>query len=168
MQQYSSKTTSINKIAKIYKIATKYGYIVKNDYILDYGCGKYLQHAQNYAIDNGFLVIGYDPYNQHEHVNTMNMEHTTMQHVTGIVCNNVLNVLTDSDMEPVLEHLQDLSTDYALTIMFSVYEGDRTGNGRATGKDQYQRNDKLAEYVRIISLYFTHVSVKHGIIKAAM
>lgn len=168
MQDITSKDTSVNQLAAYYRKAIQHRYIVEGDYILDYGCGKNYYNTICFAYANSFDVCLYDPYHMSEDSNRATTQHSNMVHVTGITCNNVLNVLKTVDMVKVLLHLQDMAIDYGVTIMFTIYEGDKSGIGRHTKRDCYQRNERISAYVETIHLYFEHVSVKHGIIKAAM
>ena len=137
-QKYTSRNTSINKnkIPKIYAYQ-----IPKGKSVLDYGCGKYTEHIEEYANRNEIKWKGYDKYNREE-------EDNQKEKSDYVFCSNVLNVIAEDEIvDEIINECISLATKEAV---FTVYEGDRTGKGRQTGKDQYQRNEKKAEYVKRI------------------
>ena len=83
-----------------------------------------------------------------------------------IVCSNVLNVLTDADLAKVLGQLKKLRENFrAKAIYITVYEGDRTGIGRQTGPDQWQRNEQLGEYAARFVDMGMRVAIHRGILR---
>lgn len=153
-QTRSSAATSINKdrLPAVYgRFDFKPGTIV-----LDYGCGRYTDHIMQHLADQ--LCAGYfpyDPYNQPAAANAaalFNFEklaaETDLPPV--VVCSNVLNVIDAEDaLQAVAEELLRFVQCYGARALVTVYEGDRSGRGRETGPDQWQRNEKLREYLRL-------------------
>jgi hypothetical protein len=99
----------------------------------------------------------YDPYNRTPEHNAAVLElFSTPEYV---VCSNVLNVVAEDDViDEILENL----ASYGATVLITVYEGDRSGIGRATSKG-YQRNMRTADYAGMIQKHFGTVIRKNGI-----
>lgn len=163
-QQYSSKNTSIKQVAAYYKKAIKHEILGNAEQVFDYGCGGYLQLLNDYAGAHNYCVIGYDPYNQTTEHNIQAM--LMVKGCNMVVCNNVLNVLTDKDMHRAIQELKGLSVIAQSPVYITVYEGNGTGQGRETKQDCYQRNEKKEAYIQVLKQYFSTVSCKYGIIKA--
>jgi len=111
--------------------------------VLDFGGGKYSE-AQEYLRSLGAVCEVYDPYNRshEENMRVLNQKYDLM------MCNNVLNVLTD-DVLPhvVLDMYKVAQMCGVIKIVVTVYERDRSGVGCYTGKNSYQRNEKTAAYI---------------------
>lgn len=134
--------TSTKQVPAVIK---KYADHLRDRVWLNYGCGKYPFLAESIA--GGWH---YDPYLPKGVRNVIDFKFC--DNVSQLPCNfetvvvaNVLNVLTDS----ILEHvLQELSTFFAPdTYIFSIYEGDRTGAHKVTKIGTYQRNERTADYI---------------------
>lgn len=165
MQKATSKTTSINKtkLPAIYGKLAKLDGIGTIDYILDYGCGKYTDHITAWCDERGIKYLPYDKYNQDDTTNDTSLETALMAKIAGMriigVCSNVLNVIDDNGaLQDVVNDLQ-FHTNMAF---YTVYEGDKTGNGRYTGTDSYQRNLPLKGYTK----YIRNAAIKNGMIIA--
>ena len=162
MQAFTSSATSINRT----KLPAVYGKIKAfAPSVLDYGCGKYTDHIADYLDSVGANLIPYDPYNQPDSVNLDAFDHIRyhMRHRTplDVVCSNVLNVIdSDGEVSRICNDIEKIATTTGGTAYVTVYEGDRSGIGRQTGKDQYQRNEPLREYLR----FFHRATVSHGMI----
>lgn len=161
-QKYTSAGTSVNSrhLPAVYKRA-----VFTAPFVLDYGCGKYTAHIAEHLHGQGRALFPFDPYNQPEEVNTRTQERTRecVRHriPVDIVCSNVLNVIDDDYVVRSIVHfITTLVAATGGTAYFTVYEGDRSGIGRKTGKDQYQRNQPLDYYVR----FFDRGRVQNGMI----
>ena len=136
------------------------------EYILDYGCGKDLELINTFAGQHNFCVCGYDPYHLTNYLNLRAICATNLKNITHIVCNNVLNVLQDSDLKRVIKHISLLSFSAQVPVYFTVYQGDKSGNGKKTRKDCYQRNDDFVYYISYLQAHCSgQVIHKNGIIK---
>lgn len=166
MQEITSKNTSVNKLAAFYKKAIKTGIIKPENIVLDYGCGKNFDCLSKFADENNFAVIGFDPYHLDNEANKTALHHANLKHVDFVACNNVMNVLQDSALKLLVLRLRVIRLKYKIPVYFTVYEGDKTGHGRETKKDCYQRNNKAARYVEYLKDFFDSVTIKNGIIKA--
>ena len=149
MQKFTSANTSINstKLPKVYRKVPLKGAV------LDYGCGKYVDHIRHHLYENDGWLLPYDPYNQSNEVNfdTMRKLKKIMENGEhlNIVCSNVLNVIDDDEMvQMIADRIQQWINETDGTAYITVYEGNKSGVGRQTGKDQYQRNEPLVFYRR--------------------
>lgn len=161
MQKYTSKGTSINstRLPSVYRKMN----LVPNTYVFDFGCGRYTDHIRQYLKENELLYLPYDPYNQTDEVNKSSIRTLLMNGCSAIVCSNVLNVIDDD--ATVASIVKDICffVNLGAVAYLTVYEGDRTGIGRQTGKDQYQRNQKLSTYLQYVPDY-VNAKVHNGMI----
>ena len=152
-QTYTSAGTSVNsrRLPAVYrKISPRPGGL-----LMDYGCGKYIDHIRETVTRSGMAYLPYDPYNQPEEVNgsTEGVVWWAIYHhaPVDVVCSNVLNVIDDDEtIRSVIREISDIVTKTGGAAYITVYEGDRSGIGRKTGPDQYQRNQPLSYYTRFI------------------
>lgn len=178
-QTITSANTSIN-CKKLPAIYSKLPQIVK-DYearahriflgssarLLDYGCGKYTDHLHGAAAAEGLRLFPYDPYNQPEDTNN---ETRLLLTSSGIgkpaniaICSNVFNVIRPIDC--IIDALHDIASMVDGFLYVTIYEGDKTGIGRETKKDCWQRNEMRGDYLPIIHKAGYHiVGVKYGAI----
>lgn len=152
-QKFTSASTSINK-TKLPAIYGKKNINWATD-VLDYGCGRYTEHLSQAVAERGGIWHGYDAYNYRD-------EHSLSHTYETIVCSNVLNVIAEIDVirriiNDIMEHLSPNGKAY-----FTIYEGNRSGIGKQTGTDSYQRNEKLRDYLPFFCGY--SAEVKNGMI----
>lgn len=161
-QTYTSAATSINstKLPHIFAAVSMQGLTV-----LDYGCGRYTDHIRQHVEAQDAYYLPYDPYNQPENVNTKSRAWAMLAHVAGAktlaVLSNVLNVIQEDDI--VVSIVNDALT-LTGNVIISIYEGDRTGNGRQTGRDQWQRNERKAAYISLLQAHGFNARHGHGFI----
>lgn len=153
-QKYTSACTSINK-ARLPCVYNKVAF-PEGKSVLDYGCGRYIDHIKKKVEEQGCEYHPYDPYNLPD-------SKIPKKKFDFAVCSNVLNVIAEK--EKVKEVIRDVCKN-SIVAYFTVYEGDGTGVGRATGKDSYQRNEKLNKYVDLMADMGYAVVVKNKVIKA--
>lgn len=161
-QTFSSSATSINagKLPAVYRKAK-----LSAPLVMDYGCGKYTEHIRKHVNDQHRTYLPFDPYNQSEARNTAtatiirNAIHRKLP--VDVICSNVLNVI-DDDMTvcEIAQLIENIVTESGGTGYVTVYEGNRSGSGRQTGPDQYQRNEPLRNYLR----FFRNATIKNGVI----
>ena len=166
MQHASSSNTSINS-SKLPRIFGKLlPGIPGNITVFDYGCGKYTGHIRK-AVENAKCrYLPYDPFNQTTQVNEDSRQWAYLCKLAGTpiiaICSNVLNVI-DDDM--TIANIIDDMRSIANRCFVTVYEGDKSGVGRYTDKDAYQRNLKLKEYIPLIEKAGgKNVHVRNGMI----
>jgi hypothetical protein len=123
--------------------------------VLDFGGGKYSE-AQNYIKLIGGCCEVYDPYNRtrEQNIDALSKKYDVM------MCNNVLNVLTDDVIQSVIHDMQNIVEMCEIKkIIVTVYERDKSGVGCYTNKNSYQRNEKTSAYIEKLRC-FTGIS-KH-------
>lgn len=156
-QEYKSKDTSRKQIAAIFKaVPWKSG--TTN---IDIGGGKYDLATDYMKKEHGVENIVYDPYNRTKEWNLKALEAVKGKGDTVTVA-NVLNVIKESAWRKnvILQAAKALKPDG--TAYFQIYEGDESGVGNATQKQEsYQNNMKTADYVPEIERYFADVE-RHG------
>ena len=131
--------------------------------VLDYGCGRYTQHIQDFVNSKGFYYIGYDPYwNKIDFM--LEIEQISKINgggVVAIICSNVLNVIPSwMGVKRVDALLKSLAFGLAKKRIFTtVYEGDKSCVGRETKKDCWQWNRPTKSY-----LFSSQQIVRKGVI----
>lgn len=144
-QKYSSANTSINKLGRLYK-AVKGENLGK---VLDFGAGKFLIGTE-YLKEHGYDVASYEP----------SLGDTLPKgKFDTILISNVLNVIKEDEIIIyILNTCKNLLNEGG-KIMITVYEGDKTGEGKQSKADCYQRNEKTKQYLK-----FTGGTIKNNII----
>lgn len=142
-QRFTSAETSINssKLPRGYR----FDGIPAGAVVLDYGCGKHVEHLQRTATDRGWTWYGYDPFNRSEAENRPAVDMIETRNADYVLCCNVLNVIDDD--EAVDDVIRAAVSACKVAAVFTVYEGNRTGTGKQTGRDSWQRNERRAAYV---------------------
>lgn len=152
-RRYTSKNTSINakRIPKGFSLLYPYGNV------LDYGCGKYWKLNKKYVEERGASYTPYDPYNVKENINLDDHK----GEFDTIYCTNVLNVIYDAyDIIEVIDNIAKLLKTDGLAI-FTIYEGDKSGIGKETKTDCWQRNSKTKNY----AWFFEYAETRHCLIE---
>lgn len=159
-QRFSSARTSINstRLPAVYRLAP-----LNHSIVVDYGCGKYVAHIREAVAPRAYFP--FDPFNQPIEVNaeTMTFVRLSMQsHVPlDVVCSNVLNVIdSDVTVAEIAKQICDIVEATGGNAYITVYEGNRSGVGRQTGPDQYQRNAPLHQYLK----FFRNAKIHNGMI----
>lgn len=179
-QTYSSAATSINstKLPAIYNRLTDSAYLWASSY-LDFGCGRYTQHIADHVATKAYEVAqtaprecrghmgiwhGYDAYNQTEEENDVELEAFRAEsefYNQLVICSNVLNVIDSEEVIAWIAARLMAWADTGAAVMVTVYEGDKSGIGRPTKADCYQRNEKIVNYLKYFDKSFT---IKKGVI----
>ena len=138
-QKYKSAETSINnkKAPAIYGMKKAIEVYAGNK-VIDIGGGKYdtpviagKQHGADVSI--------YDPYNRTKEHN----KNVLSGAYDVAIISNVLNVIAEKENRLDVVKLALTKAD---TVLITVYEGDKSGNGRETKADCYQMNHKTQFY----------------------
>ena len=142
IQTHTSKNTSVNKenLPRIYTHINWEKF--RGEKVLDYGCGRYTEHIRKlmwlYDID----WYGYDPYWRTEFLN----EEALHCNPDIVVCSNVFNILDNyRDVVRIHDYIR-----YKLCptfLFYTVFEGNKTGIGKESRKDCWQRNETLEDYL---------------------
>lgn len=152
-QEFTSKNTSINtkKLPVIYSKLNLEK--LKGKIIFDYGAGKpqtvnmIRDFLEKYDID----YIPYDIYNLSDADNCYAFERRYEADV--YICSNVLNVIKEEEIiQSIINEFFMFVLHYHSGIMnkpffFKIYEGDKSGNGKQSQKDCWQRNQKTKDYI---------------------
>ena len=154
MQKYTSKNTSVNttRVPAVYNKVC-WDKLPKDVKVLDWGCGKDTLLTSKMLGKHGLVHVGYDPNWKSE------VENVAAVSLLGIadafVCSNVLNVIDDDDI------VRDICSKAAQHKYFfiTVYEGDKSGVGKRSKEDCYQRNEKVKSYMR----YFSDSAIHDGL-----
>lgn len=162
MQTLTSAATSVNK-AKLPAVFRKAS--LPHQLVLDYGCGKYTDHIREYIRAMHKVYIPFDPFNQPDDVNRTSAAYiVNAMHAhfpVDVICSNVLNVIDDDEtVRRIARNIEDVVSTTGGIGYVTVYEGDRSGIGRQTGRDQYQRNAPLRDYLR----FFHKATISQGMI----
>ena len=84
----------------------------------------------------------YDPYNIKDNINLDDYN----GYFDTIYCTNVLNVIYDAyNILEIIENIAKLLKIDGIAI-FTMYEGDKSGIGKETKPDCWQRNSKTKAY----------------------
>lgn len=161
-QTFTSAATSINskKLPALYTIVMKnFGQYLRGWSILDVGGGKFDNGKEAMSL-LGCSVSVYDPYNRSEEENA---EALSRKYPCAFL-SNVLNVI---DSKEARKEVLTLCRKHSIFTFITVYEGDRSGIGRQTGKDSWQENRKLSDYMAEIEEVFPYVIKRNGYIIAA-
>lgn len=166
MQTYTSASTSINsvRLPSVFKRAE-----FRSELVFDYGSGKYTDHIKEYVNSLHKTYLPYDPYNLDDERNNVSVTlviNAMYRHFpVDVVCSNVLNVIdSDHEVAKIARYIEEIVTATGGRGYVTVYEGDRSGTGRQTGKDQYQRNAPLHDYLRFFNGKTTTATIKSGMI----
>ncbi len=187
-QRHSSKNTSINttRLPAVYNKVdwSRYTNPVDNYCIVDIGCGcietqKLIRNKLKSCNIRNFYP--WDPYHKCI-VSPVITEHYISNPRLNkvVICSNVLNVIDDDTA--LMSTIQDLCNmivirlpdgNYRMNPCYvTVYEGNKSGIGRETKKDCWQRNECLSLYLRKFNDYiknkYNHNSdffkIKYGMI----
>ena len=188
MQKRSSKNTSVNThhLPAIYhKVNWRHYACAADDYhVFDIGCGQLATQYMAYDKLKQFGIQKFYPWDPNHRCiisktkTVIEMSKTNTNKV--ILCANVLNVIDDdSALNSLIALICDISVIqepsgiYHMNPVFvSVYEGDRSGVGRQTKQDCWQRNERLCIYLEKFNDYikkkYNHNSnffkIKYGMI----
>ena len=149
-QEFTSKNTSINT-KKLPAIYNKINWDkARGKTVYDFGCGKpeTINLIQDFLEQYDIDYIPYDPYHQSLADQTVAFERRFDADV--YICSNVLCVIKEYDnVQKVINEISNYTTPYKnKAFFFKIYEGDKTGQGRETKKDCWQRNQKTKDYLQ--------------------
>ena len=166
-QKYTSASTSINKskLPKGYTTVGKHFGWTKGTTHLDIGGGRF-DNAIEHLATHGVNAHVYDPYNRSEEHNTNALAKAGNGQADTVSLFNVLNVIDDPEHHTSALQLAHSSLKPKGKLFVGVYEGDKSGKGKQTGKDSYQRNEKIDAYLPTIQKVFPNARIHKGIIHA--
>lgn len=167
MQTKSSAATSRNVLPAITRKGVAAGFFQPETLHLDLGAGKY-RRLETWARERGVYAYSSDPYNLEPKRNAYAediMSSSGGAHTISL--SNVLNVIdSDGAKLDLLDKAKGLLREGG-SLLITAYEGDRTGEGRAT-RDGWQENRKLRDYEALVRVVFKSVTTKGGLMVASM
>jgi hypothetical protein len=163
MQNYTSANTSINstKVPAIFKKI----YWTAGRTNLDLGGGKF-DTATEYLERIGVTNLVCDPYNRSEEHNNNVLRYATIHGVDYCTISNVLNVIDSAESRQAVLRLAKSALKLGHFCFVAVYEGDRSGIGRATKKDCWQNNMRLKDYLGEVLEVFGNATIENNMIVA--
>ena len=166
MQTYTSANTSVNK-NKVPAVFRKVHWDIR-DINLDFGGGKYDTASDFLMREYGAINLIYDPFNRtREHNGAVLVDLYVHGGADTCTISNVLNVIDEKlDRLIALQMAKTLMKRGGLAYI-TVYEGNRSGIGRRTGKDQWQNNLPLSAYLDEVKEVFDRAYIDRGMIVAA-
>ena len=168
MQKHSSKNTSVNttRLPAVYNKIDWHRYAHPINYhVFDIGCGKIETQHLIYDKLRQHKIKNFYPWDpNHKCLGNKIKTVTAMTSVDTskvIICSNVLNVIDDNkSLNNLIAFICDMSVIqesngvYRMNpVYITVYEGDKSGVGRETKKDCWQRNECLSVYLRKFNDY---------------
>jgi hypothetical protein len=146
MQNYSSKYTSVNtkQLPAVYS-KINWNKLPKHMLsILDWGCGRDTTYLKEWleVYQKVPHYIRYDPNWCTEEENNYALECLGFANI--FVCSNVLNVIDD---ESIIRDICDKASKHSIYFI-TVYEGNKSGVGKQSKTDCFQRNEKTENYFR--------------------
>ncbi|MBQ9377516.1 MAG: hypothetical protein IJU05_06930, partial [Schwartzia sp.] len=161
VQARSSAGTSLNQVAAAFKKIK----FVSGTVNLDLGGGRF-DKASDFLAAQGVTNLVYDPANRDPEHNAKVFDAVRSGGVDTVTCNNVLNVI----QEPGARSNVILQAAKALKpggiAYFSVYEGDKSAQGRPTKSDSWQENRPTESYMDEIRQHFADVTRQGKVIIA--
>jgi hypothetical protein len=165
-QEFTSAGTSQSQIAKGFSTVAKHIGWTPDTVNLDVGGGRY-EHGTNFMAKHGVTSHVLDPYNRPQEHNTK-VSKTVRERggADSVTVFNVLNTIKEPEvhhevLRSAKEHLKPGGKLY-----LSVYAGDKSGTGRQTKTDSWQRNEPVGAYLETVRKHFPDAELRHGIIHA--
>jgi hypothetical protein len=165
-QQFTSAGTSQSQVAKGFTtVATRMGW-TPDTVNLDLGGGRY-EHGTNFMAKHGVTSHVLDPHNRPpEHNAKISKAIRERGGADTVTVFNVLNTIKEPEihhdvLRTAKEHLKSGGKLY-----LSVYAGDKSGTGRQTKSDSWQRNEPTSAYLETVKHHFPNAKLQHGIIHA--
>lgn len=154
MQNYTSKNTSVNttRVPAVYN-KIHWDKLPAGVRVLDWGCGKDTTLTSGMLAKHGLVHVGYDPNWKSEEDNKK--AESLLGEIEVFVCSNVLNVIDDDNV------IKDICNKAAKHRYFfiTVYDGDKSGIGKRSKENCYQRNEKIKSYLQ----YFSDDAIHSGL-----
>ena len=158
VQEYSSKGTSINS-AKLPAVFNNINWFPQT-MNADIGGGRFDNASEFLYTNYGIRNIIHDPFNRSSEYNTHALEVFSQKICQTATIANVLNVIKESEIRLQIIHQAFDAIKDDGEAYFQIYEGDKSGNPKATCKG-WQENRKADTYVEEIAQVFRQVE-RHG------
>lgn len=139
MQEFSGKNTSTNYV----KLPAIYGKVdwnlLKGILVFDYGCGNPTtqKNIKTFLEKKGIDYKGFDLYWDSD-------DYFNIHKADLIICANLLCVIKEDEIvQTIINGILVKNKPFII----QVYEGNKSGIGKQTGNDQYQRNLRTKDYL---------------------
>jgi SAM-dependent methyltransferase len=164
-QEFSSAATSINKtkLPEAYTIIHKRMGWKPDTTHIDIGGGKF-DNAVEFLGKLGVKAHVFDPFNRPEEHNTKVMQEVGKEGADSASLFNVLNVIKEPEYRQEALQTAHSTLKPGGKIFISIYEGDRTGQGKQTKKDSWQNNMTTQAHLPEVRKVFPNARIEHGII----
>lgn len=165
-QEFSSAATSQSQVAKGFSTVAKHIGWKPNTLNVDLGGGKY-DHGVKFLEGHGVESHVLDPYNRSaEHNDRIAKLVKARGGADTVTLFNVLNTIKEPEvhrevLETAKSHLKPGGRLY-----ISVYAGDKSGVGRQTKADSWQRNENIRNYLKAVHSVFPNAGIQKGVIHA--
>ena len=160
-QEFNSAGTSLKQVPALHKMVMNKGLFGGTNF--DNGAGKFV-NATNFLGENEVLNVRYDPFNLPDEVNHKAARYVGMCDTSTIA--NVLNVIKEESIQiEVLKRSYNMVKNGGM-VFISVYEGNKTGEGKESKKGCWQNNKTLKEYLPTVKKVFSEVEIKYNMIMA--
>ena len=163
VQAFDSADTSINS-GKLPTVYSKLEF-TNGCTVLNYGGGKF-NNTIEFGNANGFTDLIFDPFNRTSEWNSEIVETVNKSGIDLAILSNVLNVIKEATVRGFVLDVLANTLGENKPLFVTVYEGDRTGDGRQTSRSAWQENRKLKEYTVEVKEHFAHVKTRYNTIIA--
>lgn len=165
-QQFTSAGTSQSQVAKGFGTVAKHIGWTRGTVNLDIGGGRY-DHGTNFMAKHGVVNHVLDPHNRSAEHNT-NVSQSVRKRggADTVTVFNVLNTIKEPEIHDDVLRTAKHHLKSGGKLYLSVYAGDKSGVGRQTKKDSWQRNEPTSAYLETVRRHFPNARVQHGIIHA--
>ena len=156
MQEFSSKNTSTN-YAKLPAIYGKVNWnLFKEMLVFDYGCGNPTtqKNIRTFLKEKEVNYKGFDLYWHSDDFSNIHKSDL-------VICANLLCVIKENS---IVQKIINLILATNKPFIIQIYEGNKSGIGKQTGVDQYQRNLKTKDYLNCFDWKGVDVIVYKGCI----
>jgi len=165
-QEFSSASTSQSQVAKGFGIVAKHIGWKPGTVNVDLGGGKY-DHGVKFLEGHGVESHVLDPYNRSPEHNQKVAEIVKARGgADTVTLFNVLNTIREPEVHRNVLEAAKAHLKPGGRLFLSVYSGDKSGVGRQTKKDSWQRNEELKAYLKTVHSVFPNAGIQKGIIHA--
>lgn len=158
-QKISSAKTSLCQVPALLRRAP-----LSKGVNLDIGGGA-CDRGSSFLRKRGITSVVFDPFNRTPQENRTAARKACCGKAANVTTANVLNVVKEPGArQRILQQAADAVGSRG-TAYFAVYEGDRSGSGRATSKG-WQANRSLQAYLPEVRRVFRDAQIENGAIVA--
>ena len=165
-QEYTSAGTSQSQVAKGFGIVAKHIGWKPDTLNVDLGGGRY-DHGVKFLAAHGVESHVLDPFNRSPEHNQKVAELVKARGgADTVTLFNVLNTIKEPEIHREVLKAAQSHLRPGGRLFVSVYSGDKSGVGRQTKKDSWQRNEELKAYLKTVHSVFPNAGIQKGVIHA--